>query len=161
MKILLLFIIFSTLACAHQKINHKRLEISLNNEILKFDNKKEAELAEVFLAGHRIYLSNFTDIPSEHMAGLIEKRKTLFTNLFQDDVDPYTHKLTSRKQCLKGVQNSRVLFLKGPGKLWSDCHIKSEGSPILAERIWQICRSTLWEITVVPKAGSELIFQCH
>ncbi|MBC7465867.1 MAG: hypothetical protein H7256_07730 [Bdellovibrio sp.] len=60
-------------------------------------------------------------IPPESMPKLIEKRRSAFLKLFQNDFDLYTKKEIIRDVCLKKVEADSVQFLSGLKMLWADC----------------------------------------
>lgn len=75
-----------------------------------------------------------------------ERRLKVFKSLFEDEVEPYTGKSNPKSKCLIKAEAMHVQFHSGPDVAWADC--ASAKTPLKSVRLWQLCGSDLWEVTI-------------
>ncbi len=85
---------------------------------------------------------------------MISRRKTLFLDLFNDDVNPYTGLKVKKSDCLLKTETNIVIFYGGPGRQWADCHLNKKSQ--LAARIWTVCKGSLFEVNAPLKKDLKL-----
>jgi hypothetical protein len=125
------------------------ISIKYNKEEKKVFNSDPQAYIEFELKAVKFYVSSFLNLDSFQAGKVLQKKKLFFTELFKDDLDPYTAQKILRKQCLKNVSDKKIVFYSGPQNLWADCRMNQppKNSSSLSTRLWVICRQTLWEVT--------------
>jgi hypothetical protein len=158
----LVLVLLMASSCTHSKKNLLQTHFRLSIESLfhDFDNNQDQDFSLVSFPEAEVYVSNFLRIAPDQADKFIEKRKSSFLRLFQDDIDPYTLRKTKRRECLVKVDSHQIEFVPGEGKLWSDCKLSSKQAPQVAVRYWKVCHSTLWEITIKSKQPIDITFKC-
>lgn len=161
------FLLTPLLGCQHSTDQLQRqvtqLQFSISGKTILSDTAENNELKLITISGVEIYYSRFFPINSNaEFANFVRKRKQLFLNLFEDDVDPYRGKINYRSHCLKKIELNSVEFISGPETNFSSCVVeRSTISSPVAKRLWILCQSTGFEITVKSKGNLSPLIQCR
>ncbi len=132
-----------------KKLSKDSLVISSADQTEYFEGKESHEFKKLQTSFGEFFVFK-TEVQSpEDAQNLIERRRSFFIQLFEDDLDPYTGAKIERKMCLKGKAKDAIEFVPGPGVLWSDCRMNQKSSDLspVAIRVWKACGLNLWEVT--------------
>ena len=109
------------------------------------------DLQRVLLDSGEIYYSAFpVGTESSIVKKFIIKRKKIFLNQFEDELEPYTGKIIKRSHCLVQALDDIIEFRSGSGSNWSSCPDEKKPTPYFSRalRQWVACGELIWEITI-------------
>lgn len=158
---------FLLAGCKHAGIVPAQGSISL--QVVRGDNIQvltrptTTDLQHVLLDTGEIYYSVFpVGTESSIIKNFIIKRKKIFLNQFEDELEPYSGKTIRRSQCLVQVVNDVIQFRSGPGTNWSSCPDEKKTAAYFSRalRQWFACGELIWEITVKARELTPLTLTC-
>lgn len=155
MKLILLLSLISLIGCRAsapdvQTQSVPMLQLSYLNQKIDLPNNVDVSNVLKILDGSKIYLSNYLDVPADRQKHFIDIKKRIFLELFQDDIEPYSHLVFKRALCLIRHDADIVIFNSGERTHWSNCSAANQKYTFSrkAIRFWRSCHGTVWEITV-------------